>query len=212
MFNYATQGLVVPGSTFKPLTALAGLTDGAISENDTVNDVGLWSSEYTGKQVLENFQKTGHGITDVRKALEVSSNYFFYETAIRLYVKNGANIDALNSIARYAWKFGLGVEKGKTPSTGIQIYENFGQTYNFVSWRNSLATNAKYSIVPALEEGVYYGFNFVPFDISDISTDSDELKQLKTSLKNNIKETLLKVGTDEQITSQDEYAKVYLEL
>lgn len=210
MFNYATQGLVVPGSTFKPLTALAGLTDGAISENDTVNDVGLWSSEYTGKQVLENFQKTGHGITDVRKALEVSSNYFFYETAIRLYVKNGANIDALNSIARYAWKFGLGVEKGKTPSTGIQIYENFGQTYNFVSWRNSLATNAKYSIVPALEEGVYYGFNFVPFDISDISTDSDELKQLKTSLKNNIKETLLKVGTDEQITSQDEYAKSIL--
>lgn len=50
-------------------------------------------------------------------------------------MKNGANIDALNSIARYAWKFGLGVEQGKTASTGIQIYENFGQTYNFVSWR-----------------------------------------------------------------------------
>ena len=30
-----------------------------------------------------------------------------------LYVKNGANIDALNSIARYAWKFGLGVEQRK---------------------------------------------------------------------------------------------------
>lgn len=210
MLNYATQGLVPPGSTFKPLTAVAGLTDGAITENDTVNDVGLWSSEYTGKQVLENFQKTGHGITDVRKALEVSSNYFFYETAIRLYVKNGANIDALNSLARYAWRFGLGAEQGKTASTGIQIYENFGQTYNFVSWRNSLATNAKYSLVPALEEGVYYGFTFVPFDISDVSTDSDELKELKTSLKNNIKETLLKVGTDDQITSQDEYAKSIL--
>ena len=210
MLNYATQGLVPPGSTFKPLTAVAGLTDGAITENDTVNDVGLWSSEYTGKQVLENFQKTGHGITDVRKALEVSSNYFFYETAIRLYVKNGANIDALDTLARYAWRFGLGAEQGKTASTGIQIYENFGQTYNFVSWRRSLATNAKYSLVPALEEGVYYGYTFVPFDISDVSTDSDELKELKTSLKNNIKETLLKVGTDEQITSQDEYAKSIL--
>ena len=210
MFNYATQGLVPPGSTFKPLTAVAGLTDGAITENDTVNDVGLWSSEYTGKQVLENFQKIGHGITDVRKALEVSSNYFFYETAIRLYVKNGANIDALNSLARYAWRFGLGADQGKTASTGIQIYENFGQTYNFVSWRRSLAANAKYSLVPALEEGVYYGFTFVPFDISDVSTDSDELKKLKTSLKDNVKETLLKVGTDEQITSQDEYAKSIL--
>lgn len=210
MLNYATQGLVPPGSTFKPLTAVAALTEGAISESDTVNDVGLWSSEYTGTQVLENFQKIGNGITDVRKALEVSSNYFFYETAIRLYEKNGANIDALNSIARYAWKFGLGVEGNKNASTGIQIYENFGQTYNLVSWRKSLASNAKYSLVPALEAGVYYGYSFVPFDISYVSTDSDELKQLKTSLKDNIKETLLKVGTDEQITSQDEYAKSIL--
>lgn len=210
MLNYATQGLVPPGSTFKPLTAVAALIEGAISESDTVNDVGIWSSEYTGTQVLENFQKMGNGITDVRKALEVSSNYFFYETAIRLYEKNGANIDALNSIARYAWKFGLGVEGNKNASTGIQIYENFGQTYNFVSWRNSLASNAKYSLVPALEKGVYYGYSFVPFDISDVSTDSDELKQLKTSLKDNIKQTLIKVGTDEQITSQDEYAKSIL--
>ena len=210
MLNYATQGLVPPGSTFKPLTAVAGLTEGAITEDFTVNDVGLWSNEYTGNQVLENFQKIGNGITDVRKALQVSSNYFFYETAIRLYEKNGADIDALNSIARYAWKFGLGVEGNKNASTGIQIYENFGQTYNFVSWRKSLASNAKYSIVPALEKGVYYGYSFVPFDISDVSTDSDELKELKTSLKNNIKETLLKVGTDEQITSQDEYAKSIL--
>ena len=210
MFNYATQGLVPPGSTFKPLTALAALTEGAITENDTVNDVGLWTSEYTGNQVLENIQKIGNGITDIRKALQVSSNYFFYETAIRLYVKNGANIDALDTLARYAWRFGLGAEQGKTASTGIQIYENFGQTYNFVSWRRSLATNAKYSLVPALEEGVYYGYTFVPFDISDVSTDSDELKELKTSLKDNIKETLLKVGTDEQITSQDEYAKSIL--
>ena len=77
MLNYATQGFVPPGSTFKPLTAVAGLMDGAITENDTVNDVGLWSSEYTGSQVLENFQKIGHGVTDVRKALEVSSNYVF---------------------------------------------------------------------------------------------------------------------------------------
>lgn len=210
MFNYATQGLLPPGSTFKPLTALAALTEGAITEDFTVNDVAFWTSEYTGNQVLENIQKIGNGITDVRKALQVSSNYFFYETAIRLYVKNGANIDALNSIARYAWKFGLGVEGNKNASTGIQIFENFGQTYNFVSWRNSLAKNAKYSIVPDLEKGVYYGYTFVPFDISDISTDSDELKELKTSLKDNIKETLLKVGTDEQITSQDEYAKSIL--
>lgn len=207
MLNYATQGFVPPGSTFKPLTAVAGLMDGAISETDTVNDVGIWSSEYTGSQTLENFQKTGHGITDVRKALEVSSNYFFYETAIRLYIKNGADVNALDSIARYAWRFGLGAEQGKSASTGIQIYENFGQTYNFVSWRNSLSENAKYTIVPALEAGNYENsYFFVPFDIKDISTDSDELKTLKTNLKNNIKETLLKVGTNEQVSGQTEYA------
>ena len=212
MFNYATQGLLPPGSTFKPLTAVAGLSEGAITENDTVNDVGVWSSEYTGSQKLENFQKIGHGITDVRKALEVSSNYFFYETAIRLYAKNGANIEALNSITKYAWRFGLGVEQGKSATTGIQIYENFGQTYNFVSWRNTIATNAKYNLVPALEEGKYYGYTFIPFDIKDISTDSDELKQLKTSLKDNVKQVLLNVGTEEQVTSQDEYSKSIREI
>lgn len=211
MFNYATQALLPPGSTFKPLTALAALTDGAITENDTVNDVGLWKSEYTGEQVLENIGKIGNGITDVRKAIEVSSNYFFYETAIRLYIKNGSNIDALNSLARYAWRFGLGVEQGQSASTGIQIYENFGQTYNFTSWRNTIASNAKYSLVPALEEGIYYGYTFAPFDIKDISTDSDELKKLKTSLKDNVKQTLLKVGTDEQMTSQDKYSESIIE-
>ena len=39
-----------------------------------------------------------------------------------------------------------------------------------------------------------------------MSSDSDNIKILKTNLKNNIKETLLKVGTQEQISGQTEYA------
>ena len=51
-----------------------------------------------------------------------------------------SNIEALDSIAKYAWQFGLGVdpnskEKG---TTGIEIGENFGQTYNFKSWKDNI--------------------------------------------------------------------------
>lgn len=208
IFNYATQGLIPPGSTFKPVTATAGLMEGVITSNTTINDVGIWSSsKYTGDREFSNFQKIGHGATDVRKALEVSSNYFFYETAIRLYEKNGANIQALDSIAKYAWKFGLGMEQGKNPSTGIEIQENFGQTYNFESWKNNnVIPMAKFDLVNGLEAPTMPGVR-VPFDIKIIDSDPDDLEALKEELKDNVASTLAKVGTDKQVRSNVEYAE-----
>lgn len=205
IFNYATQGLIPPGSTFKPLTAIAGLTEGVISTGEVMNDTGMWNQGDIGP--LENFQKAANGATDLRKALQVSSNYFFYETGYRMYLKNGADVEALNSLAKYVWKFGLGVEQGKTPATGIEIEENFGQTYNFVSWRNNVASTVLYELVPQLESGSFKGRVFVPFDIAYEADDNDKLKEAKVKLKDNIKETLGKVGTDSEVSSVDLYIK-----
>ena len=204
IYNYATQGLIPPGSTFKPLTAIAGLSDGVITTGEQMNDTsGRWINEDLHLN-LENFQAHANGLTDVRKALEVSSNYFFYETGYRLYLKNGRNVEALNSLAKYVWRFGLGVEGNQNPSTGIEIEENFGQTYNFKSWRDTVVRNCKYELVNGLESGTFKAI-YVPFDIAKRTDDPDDLKKVKEELKDSVSNTLLKVGTDKEVVDMTEY-------
>ena len=216
-FNYATQGLLPAGSTFKPLTAIAGLMENVVTTDEVMQDnTGTWSKEDLTVMVLKNFQGTANGATDLRKALQVSSNYYFYELGYRLYKNsggnvNGGNINALDTLAKYAWKFGLGVEpskqNSKTMSTGIQIEESFGQVYNFESWKNQIVNTPMYEIVDALKAGNYYSYSFVPLNIEDSDNDPDNLKEAKTALKNYMKDTLAKVGTDEEVSDNTKYAE-----
>ena len=202
MFNYATLGKVPPGSVFKPLTSIAGLMEGVITTTETMNDTtGWWERDGYG---AENFQHQANGPTDLRKALEKSSNYFYYETGYRLWKNNGGDIEALDSLAEYVWKFGLGVDpnspQAANPSTGIEIEESFGQTYNFTSWKNQIINTPMYSLVEGLQKGTYNGYVFIPMDISKQDEDSEELKKAKEDIKAVITDTLKKVGTDEDIT------------
>ncbi len=211
-FNYATQGLLPAGSTFKPLTSIAGLMEGVVTTSEVMNDTnGTWSKEDLPGLILKNFEGVANGLTDLRKALQVSSNYYFYELGYRLWKSNGEDIEALDTLAEYAWKFGLGVDPDKqnsiSLSTGIQIEENFGQVYNFTSWKKQILDTPMYEIVDALNQGVYYSYSFVPLNISDSDDDSEELKEAKTALKNYMKETLEKVGTDEEVTDTTKYAE-----
>lgn len=214
-FNYATQGLLPPGSTFKPLTAVAALMEGVTTTGETLNDTnGTWSKEDLPGMILENFQRVANGYTDLRYALQVSSNFYFYEMGYRLYKNNGGDIAALDSLAYYAWKFGLGVDPNSEDannlsklSTGIQIEENFGQVYNFESWKKQIINTPMYEIVEALQKGSYYSFSFIPLNIEDNEEDLDTLKEAKTTLKEKMKDALQKVGTDEQITDNTEFSE-----
>ena len=211
MFNYSTQALLPPGSVFKPLTAIAGLMEGVISTNSTVNDTGVWK---VGNLTQYNFQKTGNGVISVREALMHSSNFFFHNVGYELYLKNGGNsndekerVAALDSIAHYAYKFGLGVTEGGNASTGIEIEENFGQTYNFKSWKNRILDTPMYTLVDSLKTGNYNGmFYYAPLNISKNDTDSEALANAKSDLKDQINKALELVGTDAQLTSADEFA------
>ncbi|MCF0147517.1 MAG: penicillin-binding protein [Clostridium sp.] len=215
-FNYATQGLLPAGSTFKPLTAIAGLMEGVVNQYESMNDTsGTWSNDELPEK-RKNFQGVANGKTDLRLALQVSSNYYFYELGYRLYKNsggnvNGGNIEALDALAKYAWKFGLGVEtskqNSKTMSTGIQIEESFGQVYNFESWKKQIVNTPMYEIVDALKVGNYYSYLFVPLNIEDSDSDPDNLKEAKNALKNYMKETLAKVGTDEEVSDTTKYAE-----
>ena len=214
-FNYATQGVLPPGSTFKPLTSIAGLMEGVVTTSEVMNDTsGRWVNEDLNLN-LKNFEGKANGLTDVRKALEVSSNYFFYELGYRLYNSNinGENgkIGALDTLAKYAWKFGLGVDPDNQNesnlATGIQIEENFGQVYNFKSWKQKIIDMPMYEIVNALKLGNYNGVTFIPLNIEDSDEDNDELKEAKTALKNQMKSALQTVGTEDEIEDRDAFAE-----
>ncbi|WP_294403652.1 penicillin-binding transpeptidase domain-containing protein [uncultured Clostridium sp.] len=209
-YNYATMSLIPPGSTFKPLTSVAGLEAGVITPTETINDSGVFNihPDVFGKSFAPQCLQftnygAGHGPLDVAGALEVSCNFFFYETAYRLYMQNGGlgNLDALNSIAKYAWGFGLGVDPNgnEKPATGIEIQENFGQTYNFTSWKRQMINYAKYELVDYLEKGDYkgMGYVFIPFDIQYSEDDNEEVKNAKKAIKDKMAEVLKTVGTDD---------------
>lgn len=94
--NKAIDGQYPPGSTYKIVTAYAGLAEHAISPESTVSCPGYFNF---GRGVYRCWKKTGHGTMNVYDALIQSCDVFFYT------VGNRVGIDAL---AKYAKKFGLG--------------------------------------------------------------------------------------------------------
>lgn len=102
MMNRAIQGAYPPGSTFKILTAIAGLQDNKIGPYTTILDQGRYAK--TGSECwLYREQGRTHGYVNVSDAIKVSCNYFFYEVGDMLGIKE---------IDRYGKMFGLGSKTG----------------------------------------------------------------------------------------------------
>jgi penicillin-binding protein 2 len=220
-YNYATQGLIPPGSTFKPLTGLAGLEAGVVQPTETIYDRGkfnvhpeTYGSAFGPECLLYTNYHSSHGDTDITHALEVSCNYYFYEVGYRLYKQAGSNVEALDALAKYAWKFGLGTDSStkERASTGIEIEENFGQVYNFQSFKKQSILYAKFELRDYLESGDYRGVkSFIPFDYSTNEDDSEKLKEIKTSLKDKIAGRFDQIGTDSNALGTDQFAKTLVD-
>ncbi|WP_346885271.1 penicillin-binding transpeptidase domain-containing protein [Clostridium sp. UBA4395] len=201
-YNYGTLSLVPPGSTFKPVTALAGLEEGVITGDTDILDDGIYGKYgYGGSCWIYNMNNRhgSHGRINVKEALEVSCNYFFFDVADRLFTKGGGMKNpesALNLIAEYGWKLGLGLPQGSElkASTGIEIEEYFGQVYNYESNKNVQVNTFTNQMVEYLQKGissVNAASHYKPFDITqkDESGNGKELDQIK--LTNTKKKTLV---------------------
>ena len=114
MLNRAIQAQLAPGSTFKPIMALAGLENGVIDDNFRVHCPG--GASFYGRY-FKCHLKTGHGTVDLHKGIAQSCDVFFYNVGNRL---------GIDSIAEYATMAGLGHKtgidlpgeaKGTVPST-----------------------------------------------------------------------------------------------
>lgn len=100
LMNRATQGTYPPGSTFKVLTAIAGLEEGVIKPDETLRCPGGFQF---GNRFFKCWNKGGHGEISVRRAISESCDTFFYQVGLRL---------GVDRLAKYANLFGLGVKTG----------------------------------------------------------------------------------------------------
>ncbi len=98
LVNRATDGLYRPGSTFKTITATAGLNSGIINAN---------SSFYCNRDfhyIDKTYHCTGnHQYISVSRAIRVSCNIFFYEVGLKL---------GIDRLVDYERQFGLGASLG----------------------------------------------------------------------------------------------------
>ena len=118
-YNNATQQRTAPGSTFKPITAAASLTEGVINVNDKIKTEGLFE-KITPSPKCWIYPGNTHGSINISEAIRHSCNYFFYEMGYRLSSSGDVyNEDkGIAAIQKYAALFGL------DEKTGIEIPEN----------------------------------------------------------------------------------------
>lgn len=108
LLNRSLQGLYAPGSTYKMLTAVAGLEEGIITPKTKVLDTGRYTYYRNPQPRCWLYRQTGrtHGVETLSEALRDSCNIFFYDLGRRL---------GIERLEHYARSFGLG------ELTGIEL-------------------------------------------------------------------------------------------
>lgn len=102
LINRVTQGLYPPGSTFKPFMGMALLESGKINQSTIVPAPGAWSIPGSRHQFRDSV-RSGHGSANLSKAIQVSSDTFFYRLGYEL---------GIDKTAPYLAEFDLGRQTG----------------------------------------------------------------------------------------------------
>lgn len=120
LYNRATMMRTAPGSTFKPISAITGVSEGVLGIDEYINDLGVFEDVYTKPKcwIYRDYHLT-HGSIGIPTALDVSCNYFFFTVGYRLATRSGEYIDdeGLASLKKYGSMFGL------TEKSGVEIEE-----------------------------------------------------------------------------------------
>ncbi|HQS80831.1 MAG TPA: penicillin-binding protein 2 [Thiobacillus sp.] len=102
MVNRALRGVYPPGSTIKPLLALAGLELGLRKASDSFVDPGHYSLPNSSHQ-FRDWKRGGHGVVDLRRSISQSCDVYYYRLAVDM------GIDRMHD---YLAQFGLGQKTG----------------------------------------------------------------------------------------------------
>lgn len=133
MINYATNQLTAPGSTFKMVSSTAGLLEGTITPQSTVNCTGIFD-KITPPPTCWIYGRGSHGSLNVTGAIRHSCNVFFYELGYELgTVGDTYSSDVgLSKLQKYADMYGL------TETSGIEIEESDPQVSNKDAVRSAI--------------------------------------------------------------------------
>jgi penicillin-binding protein 2 len=201
--NRAIHGQYPPGSTYKIITALAGLEEGVIKPDTSVFCPGHFK---LGRGFYRCWKKNGHGLVNLHDALVESCDVYFYTIGHRL---------GIDTIAKYAKRFGLGSpthlgldqeKRGLVPTTqwkllnkkepwllGETISASIGQGYNLVTPIQQVSMMAavanggillKPYLVKRIEEpGGRVQKEFFPNIVNQVRIDPDNLEQVRKALR-----------------------------
>jgi penicillin-binding protein 2 len=102
LINRPLRGIYPPGSTFKPFVALAGLEAGLREPPYSISDPGFYKLGNSSHR-YRDWKPGGHGMVDMRKAITVSCDTFFYGLAHEL---------GIARLADFSRHFGFGKKSG----------------------------------------------------------------------------------------------------
>lgn len=162
LYNVAIKTAVQPGSTFKMITALAGLEKG-LPPTETINDMGY--IEYGNQQFRCWIWSYGgtHGPENVYDAIRDSCNYYFYSLVLGTNLRTGKDVSVkvdIEDIIDLGKKFGL------DDKTGIEIN---GETIGRVPNPKTKIEQSKMSLSRYLKNNIKYYIK------EDVTVDEEEL-------------------------------------
>lgn len=117
LINKTINGQYPPGSTYKIITAMAALSEGAITPDTVINCKGSYRFQH---RTYRCWKEKGHGPVNLKKALTESCDVYFYQA--------GQSV-GVDQLARYAQGFGLGQK------TGIQLDNEKAGLTPTVAWK-----------------------------------------------------------------------------
>src|SRR3989344_238134 len=158
--NRATSGLYAPGSIVKPFIALAALEEGIITPEKEIVSTGKISVpnpfDPSKPSVFKDWK--AHGAVDMRKALAVSSDIYFYEIGGGFEEQKGLGI---GSIEKYMRLFGFGEEPG-----GNDFFGEAGVIPN-PKWKRANFNGESWNLGNTYHTSIgQYGFQVTPLQVA----------------------------------------------
>lgn len=202
-YNNATQEKTAPGSTYKPLVAIAGLTEGVITTGSTLSCSGVYERVEPNPKCW--IYPNAHGGLNVSGAIQHSCNCFFYEVGYRLslteketstsaedsentttkkYYSSDVGTDTL---AKYATMFGLNETSGlEIPEAEPQISDESSVPSAIGQGTNNYTTSQLARYVTAIaNKGTVYSLTLLD-KVTDV--DGNVIKEFETEVTNEIDE------------------------